>query len=219
MFNFINVPNLDFALQSIERDGRRYYKTPTGGMYPSVTTVLSAMSKKGIMEWRKRVGEEAANKISAFASGRGTRVHKLCEDFVLSKPSSGAINPYQQSLFFPLKKLISEKVNNIYGVERKLYSDRLELAGTVDLISEYDGELSIIDYKTSGKLKEERYILNYFFQATCYSLMFEELTGLKAKQIVVMIAVENETEPQIFIKQRKDYILPLLKYLKTQKTQ
>lgn len=216
MFNFINVPNLDFKLESTESDGKRYYKAPNGALYPSVTTVLSSMNKKGIMEWRKRVGEEEANKKSSFASSRGTRVHKLCENFVLGKEIK-IENPYQSSLFFPLKKEIEKNINNIYGVEKKLYSDRLQLAGTVDLIAEYNKELSIIDYKTSGKLKQEDHILNYFFQATCYSLMFEELTGLKAKQIVVMIAVENENEPQIFLKKRKDYIMPLLEFLKNEK--
>lgn len=216
MFNFIDVPNLDFKLESTESDGKRYYKAPNGALYPSVTTVLSSMNKKGIMEWRKRVGEEEANKKSAFASSRGTRVHKLCENFVLGKEIK-IENPYQSSLFFPLKNQIEKNINNIYGVEKKLYSDRLQLAGTVDLIAEYNKELSIIDYKTSGKLKQESHILNYFFQATCYSLMFEELTGLKAKQIVVMIAVENENEPQIFLKKRKDYIMPLLEFLKNEK--
>jgi genome maintenance exonuclease 1 len=215
-FNFIDVPELNFSIEREEKDGKRLYKVPSGALYPSVTTVLSEMNKKVIVEWRNRVGAEEANRISGKASTRGTKIHKLCEDYILGKPIE-KLNPLHKEMFNQLRKKLDECVNNIHGLESKLYSDRLKLAGTVDLIAEYDGELSVIDFKTSSKLKKESYILNYFYQTTIYSLMFEELTSLKAKQLVIMIAVEGETHPQIFIKKRKDYINPLLEFLKATK--
>lgn len=213
-FNFVDVPNLNFEIERIDNEGNRLYKVPSGALYPSVTSVLSHLNKKGIVKWRNRVGHEEANRISSKASIKGTKIHKLCEDYILGNQDGEKLNPLYKHLFLQLKRKIDENVNNIHCVEAKLYSDRLKLAGTVDMIAEYANELSVIDFKTSSKLKKEDYILNYFFQATIYSLMFEELTGLKAKQIVIMIAVENE-EPQIFIKKRKDYIERLINYLKT----
>lgn len=212
-FNFVNDFPLNFELERTDTENGRFYKTPNGNLYPSVTSILSKMNKDGIIKWRKRVGEEAANKISSQASSRGTKVHKLCEDYILGKPIE-RLNPFQKHLFEQIRPELDSCVNNVYCLESKLYSDRLQLAGTVDLISEYNGILSVIDFKTAGKLKKEEYIQNYFFQATCYSLMFEELTGLTAKQIAVIIAVEGESKPQIFVKRRKDYILPLINFLK-----
>lgn len=215
-FNFIDVPQLNFELDREEIDGKRFYKVPSGALYPSVTTILSEMNKKAIVEWRNRVGAEEANRISGKASTRGTKIHKLCEDYLLGN-SIEKLNPLHNEMFNQLKIKLDQNVNNIYGLEKKLYSHRLKMAGTVDLIAEYNGNLSVIDFKTSGKLKKEENILNYFYQTTIYSLMFEELTSLKAKQIVIMIAVEGEKTPQIFIKKRKDYINSLLNFLKTTK--
>lgn len=213
MFNFVQNDSLNsFNLERVDTDNGRFYKAPNGNLYSSVTTVLSKMNKGKIVEWRRRVGEEEANRISKHASSRGTRIHKLCEDYILGKPQE-KLNPFQKHLFEQIRPALDSSVNNVYCLENKLYSDKLRLAGTVDLISEYNGELTVIDFKTSSKLKREEYIQNYFFQTTCYSLMFQELTGLTAKQIAVIIAVEGESNPQIFVKRRKDYILPLLKFL------
>lgn len=212
-FNFVYDTPLSFELERIDTENGRLYKSSNGNLYSSVTTVLSKMSKEGIMRWRQRVGEEEANKISRQASTRGTRVHKHLEDYILGNPVD-KLNPFQKHLFEQVRPELDSCVNNIHCIEGKLYSDRLKLAGTVDLISEYNGELTVIDFKTAGKLKKEEYIQNYFFQTTCYSLMFQELTGLTAKQIAVIIAVEGESKPQIFLRRRKDYILPLLNFLK-----
>jgi len=212
-FNFVNDFPLSFQIERTDTEDGRFYKTPGGNLYPSVTSVLSKLNKDGIVKWRKRVGEEEANKVSRQASSRGTKVHQLCEDYILGKPID-RLNPFQKHLFEQIRPVLDQKINNVHCLEGKLYSDRLRLAGTVDLISDFDGTLSVIDFKTSGKLKKEEYIQNYFFQTTCYSLMFEELTGLTAKQIVIIIAVEGETTPQVYIKKRKEYILPLINFLK-----
>lgn len=212
-FNFVDVPSLNLSLPREEKDGKRFYKTPTGELYPSVTTILSEMNKKSIMEWRNRVGNEEANRVSSRASNRGTKVHKICEDYLLGN-SLTMPSPLIKEMFFQLKPHIDEKINNIHAIESAMFSHKLKMAGTVDLIAEYDGELSIIDYKTSSKLKREEHILNYLFQTTIYSLMLEEMTGLKAKQIVIMIAVEENNSPQIFVKRRKEYINPLLDFLR-----
>lgn len=213
IFNFANNFPLNYELERIDTENGRFYKTQNGNLYSSVTSVLSKMNKKGIIEWRKRVGEEEAERVSKQASARGTRVHKLCEDYILGKPLD-RLNPFQKHLFEQIRSELDQNANDIHCLESKLYSDKLKLAGTVDLICNFNNELSVIDFKTSSKLKKEEYIQNYFFQATCYSLMLQELSGLTAKQIVVIIAVEGENKPQIFIKRRKDYIHPLLNFLK-----
>lgn len=212
-FDFVDVPTLHLSLRKEEKDGKRFYETPTGELYPSVTTILSEMNKKSILEWRNSVGNEEANRISSKASSRGTKVHKLCEDYLQGKDLN-APNPLIKEMFLQLKPSIDQKINNIHAIECPLFSHKLKMAGTVDLIAEYENELAIIDYKTASKPKKEEYILNYLFQATIYSLMLEEMTGLKAKKIVIMIAVEGQTHPQIFERRRKDYIVPLLEFLK-----
>ena len=216
MFNFVKLPELDFDLESITTEFGRRYITPSGEKYPSVTTILSSYNKDAIMEWRNAVGEKEANKISGRAARRGTRLHKLCEDYVngnLGELQRQMMMPFDKMMFRQVKKLLDENLNNVYCQEQALYSNSLKIAGRVDCIAEWKGRLSVIDFKTSTKVKEERYIENYFMQCAAYSEMFEHLTNRSIDDIIVIIATEEEV-PQVFEKKKFDYLEGLNKYIK-----
>lgn len=185
--------------------GRKYF-TPEGKTYPSITTVLSILNKDHIQKWRERVGEEEANKISTQAGVRGTAVHQLAEDYLNNKPdwNKGAM-PSNIYAFNQIKPILDKRLNNVWFQEEFLYSDKLECAGQVDCIAEFDGELSIVDFKTSRKPKKEEWITNYFIQTAFYSAAFYERTGIPIKQGVIVITVDDE-EPQIFKVKTHDYL-------------
>lgn len=207
-FHFANLPELDFDLSTETTTSGRRYITPNGEAYPSVTTVLSEYSKKAIMEWRNRVGEEQANKISNQASSRGTRLHTLCEKYLLNELSPLKLQsemPDAKELFYKIKPQLDQNIGTIYSLEQALYSDKLRLAGRVDCIAEWNGELSVVDFKTATKEKKEDWIENYFMQCAAYAVMFEERTGTPINQIVIAIAVANG-DSQIFVKQKDDYL-------------
>jgi genome maintenance exonuclease 1 len=189
-------------LERIDSPEGRLYKTPSGRAYPSVTTVTGLHSQKSIMEWRKKVGEEAANAISSRAAGRGTRIHNLCENYLLG--NNPEADMFDQDLF---KSLIPQLdlIDNIHALETPLFSHHLEVAGTVDCIAEYKGKLAVIDFKTSSKLKNRDWIHGYFMQTSAYAVMFEELTGIPIGRLVVIIGVDDE-EPQIFEEKRDTWI-------------
>lgn len=178
-------------------EGRRYF-TPDGNAYPSITTVLSIIGKEAIIAWRKRVGEEEANKISRQAATRGTAVHKLAEDYVDNVENwKGKHMPANIMTFNTIKPILDEHIDNIWFQEVFLYSDKLKCAGQVDCIAEYDGVLSIIDFKTSRRVKKEEDITNYFIQMCFYAAAFLERTGIAIKQAVVIMAVDGN-EPLVF---------------------
>lgn len=209
----------DLQLSELEKlprknvNGKRVYETPDGSYYPSVTTITSQMSAKAISEWRARVGEATANKITAQASSRGTAVHKLCEDYILGQLDDEKVMPSNKDMFNVIKKHLDEHVGVVRSVEGFLYSHFLRTAGQVDLVAEYDGRLSIIDFKTAKKKKRESYIQNYFVQEAAYSFMFEERTGFQVPQLVTIIGVDDEPEPQVFIKNVKERNQYLLQFL------
>jgi hypothetical protein len=201
MKNFIHH---DFA--KLERDtspdGTRVYKTPSGRAYPSVTTVTGLQTRKGIMEWRKRVGEEEANRVSTKASGRGTRIHQLCEDYLLGKSIEPNITDAE--MFGSMKEWL-EDIDNIHALEDPLYSDHLEVAGTVDCIAEFQGKLSVIDFKTSSKPKDRDDIHQYFMQTAAYAVAFEERTGIPIGRLVIIMGVDNDF-PRLFIEKRDNWV-------------
>ena len=214
-FNHIKLPELDFDLVSETTESGRKYKTPDGKLYPSITTVLSAYNKQAIMEWRQRVGEEEANKISRQAAGRGTKLHNVVEKYLLNEMSDMKIQtmmPDTKELFLSVRKHIDNHIGDVYGIEQALYSHKLRLAGRCDCIAEWDGRLSIVDWKTASKKKEESHIQNYFMQASAYAEMFGELTGKSINQIVVVIAVQSEF-PQIFVDEKTKYLTPLNQFI------
>jgi genome maintenance exonuclease 1 len=185
--------------------GRRY-QIPTGELYPSITTVLAGGPNPAIEAWKKRVGEEEAARISKKATDRGTRIHKLAEEFFLGNPLE--VDMFDSDMWKSLQPVLN-RIDNIHGLETMMYSKNLQVAGTVDCIGEFDGKLSIIDFKTSKKLKDINNIQDYFLQATAYSVMFEELTGIKVPDLTIIIGVDYE-QPQIFQQKRKGFIQQLI---------
>jgi genome maintenance exonuclease 1 len=213
-FNHVKLSELNFELESETTEKGRVYRVPGGNLYPSITTVLSSYNKKAIYEWRQRVGEEVANKISAKASGRGTKLHNTIENYLLNEMSDMKIQtmmPDIKEMFFDMRKIIDENIGDIYGIEQPLYSHKLRLAGRCDCIAEWNGELAIVDWKTASKTKDRDHIQNYFMQATAYAEMFEEITGKAIETIVVAIAVQNES-PQLFVEQKSKYLSALNDY-------
>jgi genome maintenance exonuclease 1 len=197
-------------------DGKRFYTLTDGTKLPSVTTVLGAQKKAAIMQWRKRVGEEKANAISRKASGRGTNVHTLCERY-LNNESLGDIMPDAKEMFISIKPELN-RIDNIHYQEQALWSTQLGIAGRVDCIGEFDGELSVIDFKTSARIKTREDILDYFWQTTAYALMYEELIGTPINKLVIIMAVENST-PLIFIEKTEDHIEGLVEAIQFYKGQ
>jgi len=194
-FNHLNTHKFPVLKATTTQQGRRYLVD--GMMWPSVTTVIGHSKKKSIMEWRNRVGEEEANAISKRASTRGNKCHKLCELYLENKSiSKYKDDPLSMGLFYQIKPYL-DSIDNIHALEAPLCSSLLKMAGRVDCIAEYNGELAIIDFKTSTKYKREEWIHDYFAQETAYAIMFQELTGLIPKKLVTIIACETG-EPQIF---------------------
>jgi len=197
----------NFELEELNTEtvnGKRFYVTPFGKL-PSITTVLSILSRDAIKKWRKRVGEAEANKISTKASRRGTTVHEMCEHYVNNNLDAKKYLPNDRETFNSIKPVLDKHLNNIYAQEVPLWSSFLGVAGRVDCIAEWDGHLAVIDYKTSRKLKKKEYITNYFQQCAAYAVMWEERTGIPINKIVVVIAVDGE-QPQVFEEKRDNYI-------------
>lgn len=183
-------------------DGTRVYKTPSGRAYPSVTTVTSLHSAEGIAKWRARVGAEEANRISSRASARGTRIHSLCEAYLRNEVCEPDI--FDKELFGSLEQWLGD-IDNIHALEDPLYSDFLQVAGTVDCIADFQGKLSVIDFKTASKPKDRDDIYNYFMQTAAYAVAFEERTGIPIGRLVIIMAVEND-DPRLFIEKRDNWI-------------
>lgn len=207
-FNYVNHDHYLTALKREQYNGKRYYVTPNGKKLPSVTTFLSHFKGDSIAKWRKKVGEEEANRISTRASTRGTKFHSLMESYLKNEDQSTYYNHVMPDMKLAFRNMlpILDRIDNVHYVEAMLYSEIIGLAGQVDCIAEFDGVPSIIDFKTSTKPKREEWILNYFEQCTAYSLMYEDMTGIKARQIVVLISVDHEPEPQVFVKNRSQYV-------------
>ncbi|ADO97840.1 exonuclease [Synechococcus phage S-ShM2] len=211
MFNFVHTT--DFLEPKVtEENGVRFYKFPNQDKYyPSVTSVTGIKSKQGILEWRKRVGEKEANRVSAAATSRGNAFHNYSEKYLKSTLcKEDKDHPLAWYMFSSAKPHL-DRINNIHCLETPLWSDYLGLAGRVDCIAEFDGELAVIDFKTSTKPKRESWIENYFVQETAYAAMFLERTGLEVKKIVTLVAVEKDNSIQIFEKYNIDDYLQLLK--------
>ena len=212
-FKHIETDLPELTTKSIGR--KRYYITPEGNEYPSITTVLSNRGKEGLFEWRKRVGNDVANYISGKAAKRGTAVHHMCEEYL---NNVSFIEPDwwldKQKNFLPfclfnqLRNGVLQRINNIHAQECGLYSDKYGVAGRVDCIAEYNRVLSIIDFKTSTSERNDEYNENYYIQTAAYAEMYEERTGIPTDQIVILVVTEDGTV-QEFIKSKQEY-LPLL---------
>ena len=192
-------------------DTGRTYKCPDGSSFNSVTTVLKVLSEDAIQAWRRRVGEDVANKIGVRAANRGTAVHSIIERYLDNDVEyDKEVMPDVLSTFKDVQPILDEHISEILGLEAPLYSKHLKLAGRVDCVGMFDNKLSIIDFKTSRKIKKKEWIHNYFAQASAYAIMFEERTGIPVPQLVIIIAVDNE-EPQVFVEKRDDWTELLFK--------
>lgn len=189
-------------------NGKRHYISPKGSTLPSVTTVLALLSKAGIDAWKRSVGEEKANEVSSRAMANGTEMHSIIENFLDNKSTESTNNQTSQKLFQQMRTQLL-KINNIRLQEGHLYSEELGVAGKVDCVAEYDGKLSVIDFKSARKKKQKSWIYSYFLQATCYAIMFEELTKEKIEQIVILVSAEDGTV-EAYIEDKENYREPLL---------
>jgi len=209
LFKHTFVPFVELTTENI--NGQRHYVLPDGvTKLKSVTTLLSEkLDKTALLEWRKKVGEEEANRISTQAARRGTSIHNLAEKYILNEDMTEHFKkemPINVETFKVIQPVLDEHIGNVLGVELPLYSKPLGCAGRTDLVAEYDGKLSIVDFKTSRKIKKEEWIQNYFLQATIYSMMFEWTYQIAVPQIVIIIAVDDEKTPQTFVMERSKYI-------------
>jgi genome maintenance exonuclease 1 len=214
MFNHI-----DLNLPSLQRetiDGVRYYKVSNGNEFKklvSITSITSNYKKEFFNAWRKRVGVEEADKITKKATSRGTDMHTLVENYLYNIPELPKVQPLSDMLFKIARPSLN-RINNIHALEGSLYSEFLGIAGTVDCIAEFDGELAIIDFKTSAKPKPREWIEGYFVQCCAYACMLHEMTGLSVKKFVIIMACENG-EVEIYEEYDKTkYIKLLVKYIK-----
>jgi genome maintenance exonuclease 1 len=200
-------------LKTVTKESGRKYSTPKGD-YPSITTILGKKGKAAIIAWRNRIGHEEANKISRQASGRGTAVHAVCENYVNNDLDwKKDLMPNILFDFTRIKDILDTRIGVVYGQELPLYSDHLGVAGRVDCVAEFDGKISIIDYKTSRKTKKKEWIDSYFMQECFYAIAWEERTGIPITQLVTIISVDN-AEPQVFIEHRDDWDKELVKTIK-----
>ena len=187
--------HVELDLQPLERehiDGVRYYKIPDEEeliKMVSITSVTSHYNKEIFINWRKKVGNEEADRVTKAATARGTDMHTLTEHY-LKNEELPEVRPISDFLFKIAKGKLN-KINNIYALEGPLYSKELGIAGTVDCIAEYDGELAIIDFKTSKKPKPRDWIEHYFVQCMAYGCMLYEMKGISVKKLVIIMACEN----------------------------
>lgn len=213
------MDSIDFELKThlynfpkLERiDGEpRLYITPEGAKLPSVTSVTGFTTKDGIQQWRNKVGEAEANRISKKASSRGTTVHNLAEKYILKddkfQESYKKAMPDAVDLFHKIRRTLNKTVTAVHALETQIWSDYLKVAGTVDCIGMYNGKLAVIDFKTSSKPKEEKWIEHYFMQTSAYACAWYELTKEPINKLVVIVANDVDSEAQIFEKTTYEYL-------------
>ena len=220
MKKFIHRDDFDDSFEVPEIkiiDGKRFYVTADGNAYPSITTVLSLQDKPGLKKWREDVGEKEAKRISQDSMRIGTAVHQMAE-FYLSNYIIKLKNEDKKIVdTFNRLRFLLGNINNIVGNEIALYSDLLRVAGTADCIAEYNGVPSVIDFKTSRKPKKEVWIDDYYMQTFAYKLMFEEMTGIEIKQVVILVACIEQFDVQVFKKPASDedkYLTKLVNIMK-----
>ena len=204
----------DIELNKKETQGIRFYNLPDGQWVPSITSVTSFYNREIFAKWRKRVGIEEANRITKKATARGTDFHEAAQAYLMNLQLNWEeFRPMTQFMFHHAKPYL-DKINNVHAIERTLYSEYLGLAGRVDCIGEYEGELAVIDFKTSEKIKPEKWLENYFVQEMFYASAYYELTGIPVKKLIT-IMVTPSGEVEVFDKRNKgDYIKLLVRYIK-----
>ena len=209
-FNFVPDMPVLTQLEVDESTGDRFYISPNGIRLPSVTTVLGYFKKKQLIEWRNKVGNEEADRVMNRAATRGTKFHNMMEAYLRGEDTYlDGVMPDMKQSFNDMKETL-DLIDNIRYIESPLHSESLGVAGRTDVIAEFGKVPSIIDFKTSKNEKKAEWIENYFEQATAYALMYEELVGEAIDQIVILISTDYRPEPQVFIRDKNQYIQSLL---------
>lgn len=204
---FVDLPKI----YSEDTPNGRYYTTPDGSKYQSVTTLLGRNSDNTwLEEWKARVGEEQVSKTSTQAKRRGTAVHAILEQYLLNNDKffRGHM-PVNLTMFAAMRKILDARLGAILGLEIGLWSHNMRVAGRADMLAYFDGVLSIVDFKTSKKPKREEDIESYFLQCTIYALMAEELLGVSVPKIVVLIGVDDE-DAQVFIRDKAEFVQAII---------
>ena len=212
---FIHENHLgDLELNKKETRGIRLYNLPNGEWVPSITSVTSFYNRQIFVNWRKRVGIEEANRITKKATTRGTDFHEAAQAYLENRDMVWEDYLPATRFMFHHATPYLDRINNIHAIERTLYSEYYGLAGRVDCIAEYDGELAVIDFKTSEKIKPEKWLENYFVQEMFYAAAYYELTQIPVKKLIT-IMVTPGGEVKVFDKRNKgDYIKLLVRYIK-----
>ena len=204
----------DLELEKKEKNGIRLYNLPDGRWVPSITSVTSFYNRQIFADWRKRIGIEEANRITKKATARGTDFHEAAQAYLENRNLVWEDYLPATKFMFHHATPYLDKINNIHAIERTLYSEYYGLAGRVDCIAEYDGELAVIDFKTSEKIKPEKWLENYFVQEMFYAAAYYELTEIPVKKLIT-IMVTPGGEVKVFDKRNKgDYIKLLVRYIK-----
>jgi genome maintenance exonuclease 1 len=202
---FNHVPINFQQAELIEKDDVHYYQTPTGKIFPSITTILqktmSAEKQQSLQNWKEQ--EAAAEYITQEAATIGTQTHKLIENHLNGITQTDEVRLLSVAHFNNLIPFL-QKINDIHGIELRMYSNEMKLAGMSDCIAKYDGELSIIDYKTKRSNQQEEWMTDHFIQGTAYSEMFKELTGIEVKKVVILVSSEKNMRME-FVKRTEDY--------------
>jgi len=199
------VKKLD--LRRVDTPAGRFYEIEPGLIYPSVTTIIGKYFDKSYLSvWKEKIGEREAGLITGSSATKGKNIHKMAEKYLLGedyKKGQISLNLYEFNKLIPV---LNQHITKVLGIEIPLYSHELKTAGTTDLVCEWDQERSIVDFKTARSAKSKEDILNYFAQATAYAMMFEECYGLTVKQIVIILLVEHEDRPVVFVEQSENYM-------------
>lgn len=213
--NFIHHNYLgDIELNKKEQNGIRLYNLPNGDWVPSITSVTSFYNRQIFVDWRKRVGIEEANRITKKATTRGTDFHESAQAYLMNLHLDWNEFMPMTKIMFAHAKPYLDRINNIHAIERTLYSEYFGLAGRVDCIAEYDGELAVIDFKTSDKIKPEKWIENYFVQEMFYASAYYEMTEIPVKKLITLMVTPGG-DVKVFDKRNKeDYIKLLVQYIK-----
>ena len=208
LLDITELEHLD--LRTVSENGQRFYCDDLGRKYPSVTTVVGLHSKEQIKLWRKRVGEDEANKITSRATNRGSKFHAIVEEYLRDETDNELVfdNILQEQMFNSIRPVLDGIVP--LAIEAPLFSDHLRMAGRVDCVGIFEDVLAIIDFKTSSKYKEERFAKPWFMQMTAYSIMVEELAGNPVPEIAALVAVEGTGQFQLFVSDPRDHVDDLM---------
>ena len=213
-FTHLECPDIS-TIKQVNANGKRHYETPAGPLV-SITTVIHHFTPDGIKQWRENMGEDVANYIMRTSSIRGTRVHKLVDSFLSNESLANITREYGVTAvgLFNLMRPALERISNIVAVEKRVYSTdpAIMVAGTTDCVADYEGILSIIDFKTSSKMREQDTIDSWMIQATFYALAWECLTGQKISQLVIICATEDG-QTEVFKSEPSEYVERLKKLI------